>query len=330
MGPFWRTVDIRTSYMQHLTPRMRIAKAMLPLYPSAFESFDLSAYDLVLSSSSTFAKGVITKPETCHVCYCYTPTRFAWMYSEYVAREAFPAAVKTLLPLVVAPLRVWDYAAAQRVDHFIGISKAVAARIEKWYRREAQVIEPPIDVSEYSIAGRLGDYFLVLSRLQPYKRIDLAVEACSTLQARLVVAGDGPDRARLESLAGPTVEFLGRVSEAEAQRLLSECRALVWPGEEDFGLAPVETQAAGRPVIAFGAGGALETVVDGETGVFFTPQTAEALTQVIANFDDRRYSPERCRANAARFDIQTFVEKMTLILEEAYRSHTSRFQIAGR
>ncbi len=325
MGSFWQEVDVRTSFMQRLSPRLKIAKALLPLYPSAFESFNLNDYDLVLSSSSTFAKGVITPAETCHVCYCYTPTRFAWMFPEYIAREALPKLVKVLLPLVVTPLRVWDYAAAQRVDRFVGISNAVAARIDKFYRRGAAVIEPPVDIQSYEISDEVDDFFLVLSRLQSYKRIDLAVEAATRLNIPLLVAGDGPDRKRLETLAGPNVRFVGRVEDAEARRMLSRCRALLWPGEEDFGLAPVECQASGRPVIAFAAGGALETIVDGETGVLFPSQTVESMVEAISRFESLQFSPDKCRANAARFDISNFVQRLTRELESAYGRHRAQY-----
>jgi glycosyltransferase involved in cell wall biosynthesis len=330
VDPYWKTVDVRTSFMQKLAPSLKLAKALLPLYPSAFESFDLGEFDLVISSASTFAKGVITRPGTCHVCYCYTPTRFAWGYQEYVAREQFPPGARALLPLVVSRLRVWDYAAAQRVDQFVGISSAVAARIEKHYRRPAVVVEPPADLTFFVETADVGDYYLVMSRLQPYKRIDLAVDACTRLGLNLKVAGHGPDRARLESRAGPTVEFLGRVSDSEARDLFTHCLALLWPGEEDFGLAPVEAQASGRPVIAFQAGGALDTVMDGETGVLFSPQTVDALTDAMRRFDPHSYKGRRLRENAARFGLDTFKERMVATLEEAYARYGPAGGAAGR
>jgi glycosyltransferase involved in cell wall biosynthesis len=318
VDPYWTTVDVRTSFMQKLAPSLQLAKALLPLYPPAFESFDLTEFDVVISSASTFSKGVITRPETCHVCYCYSPSRFAWRYHEYVAQEQFPPAARALLPLVVSGLRVWDYAAAQRVDQFVGISTAVAERIEKHYRRPAVVVEPPVDLALYRGVARVGDFYLVMARLQSYKRIDLAVEACSRLGLRLKVAGDGPDRTRLESVAGPSVEFLGRVTDSEARDLLSHCLALLCPGEEDFGLAPVEAQASGRPVIAYRAGGALDTVIDGETGVFFSPQTLDALTDVLARFDPHSFEGSRLRDNAERFSLDTFKDRMVATLEAAY------------
>jgi len=321
MGSFWRGVDVRTSFMQKLTPRLGSAKALLPLYPVAFEGFDLAGFDLVLSSSSTFAKGVITRPETCHVCYCYTPTRFAWMYHEYTGRQSLPPGSRLVLPLVVAPLRTWDFVAAQRPDQMIGISRAVVARIRKYYRREAAVVEPPVDVAAFHPADSVDDYFLVVARLVAYKRIDLAVQACTSLGVRLRVVGDGPELAKLKREAGSTVEFLGRLEDEEVRGLMARCRALLWPGEEDFGLAPVEAQAAGRPVIAYGAGGALETVTDGETGILFRPQNVDALMDAIRNFDDARFDRRALRKNAERFDTRNFVGRMTAQLEAAVAAH---------
>jgi glycosyltransferase involved in cell wall biosynthesis len=317
MEPFWRDVDIRTSFMQKLSPRLSIAKALLPLYPKAFESFDLSGYDLVLSSASTFAKGVRSQAGTCHVCYCYTPSRFAWMYQEYVERQELPPGARFVLPAVVGRLRKWDYAAGQRPDEMIGISRAVAERIRTFYGRVAKVIEPPVNVADYAPSDNVDEYFLIVARLAPYKRIDIAVEACTRLGVPLKVVGSGPAREALERLAGPSVTFLGRVGDEDVRTLLARCKALLWPGEEDFGLVPVEAQAAGRPVIAYAAGGALETVIDGQTGVLFSPQTVEVLIQAIQSFDGSRYDVGALRANAERFDLPRFVSRMTAELERA-------------
>jgi glycosyltransferase involved in cell wall biosynthesis len=321
----WRNVDIRTSFLQRISPTLSVAKAMLPLYPMAFESFDLSEYDLVLSSTTTFAKGVITRPETCHVCYCNSTTRFLWMYHEYLAKQRLPRAARAVLPLATTPLRVWDYAAAGRVDYFVAGSRNAARRIAKYYRREADVVPAPIDAARFDVADAIGDYFLVVARLQSYKRIDLAVEACNRLRLPLRIVGDGPDRPRLESLAGPTVRFLGRIMDSEVQEQMARCRALIFPGEEDFGLTPLEAQAAGRPVIAFGRGGALETVVEGETGVFFREPTVDSLAQVLCDFDDR-YDSAALRDHACKFDKELFKERMFDLLEQRYAEHAERFR----
>ncbi|MDQ2743789.1 MAG: glycosyltransferase [Chloroflexota bacterium] len=323
MPASWKLPDIRTSFMQHLSPRLRTAKALLPLYPTAFELFDLSEYDLVLSSTTAFAKGVITRPDTCHICYCHNPTRFLWMYHEYVEYERLPLGSRAILPLVATPLRVWDQAAAQRVDYFVAGSFNAQRRIRKYYRRESDVIQPPVDTSLFQPAKDVGDFFLVASRLQPYKRIDLAVDACTRLGLPLHVVGDGPDRTRLQERAGPTVRFLGRVPAEEVRRQMAHCRAFILPGEEDFGLTPLEVQASGRPVIAYGAGGALETVKDGETGEFFTEQTVAALAGTLARFEDH-FDPCVVRAHAQAFDVAGFKERFYALIARRYAEHKAQ------
>lgn len=323
MPAFWRGRDVCTTFLQRISARVGVAKALFPLYPTAFESLDLREYDLVLSSTTAFAKGIITRPHTCHVCYCNNPTRFLWMYQEYVAHERLPLGTARMLPWLVTPLRVWDYAAAQRVDHFIAGSYNAARRIRKYYRRTSDVVQPPIDTRGFAPAEEVDDYFLVVSRLQSYKRIDLAVEACNRLRLPLVVAGTGPDRARLEEMAGPTILFLGRVDDAEVRRLFAHCRAFLLPGEEDFGLTPLEAQASGRPVIAYRAGGALETVLEGETGIFFDRQTPESLAQVLTGFTDT-FEPARLVAHAEQFDIPHFEQRIYSVLDRAYRTYAEQ------
>jgi glycosyltransferase involved in cell wall biosynthesis len=330
MSPFWRGRDIRTSFMQRLSPRLKVAKALLPLYPVAFESFDFTGYDVVLSSTTTFAKGIVTRPETCHVCYCNNPTRFAWMYPEYVARERLGSLVRQVLPYVVSPLRVWDYAAAQRVDQFVAGSFNSARRIHKFYRRDAVVVQSPIDVSQYAISPVHEPYYLIVSRLQSYKRIDLAIEAFNRLRWPLRIVGDGPDAARLRSLAGPTVTLMGRRPDEEVREHFSRCQAFIFPGEEDFGLTPLEAQAAGRPVLAYGAGGALETIREHETGAFFREQTVDALVEALSGFDPGRYDPLAARANAARFDISVFKSRMNAVIADAFARHQAALREAGR
>lgn len=296
----------RTTFLQRLPLAKRLHRALLPLYPLAFESLDLAGYDLVLSNSSGFCHLVITAPETYHVNYCLTPPRFLWNSHVYLERERVGRLGRALLPLLLHPLRLWDSAAATRVDQFVGISRAVVARIAKVYRRQAELIYPPVDTSGFSPNGRPGEYFLMVSRLIPYKRVDLAVRAFKELRLPLWVVGDGRDRPALEAMAGPNVRFLGRRSAQEVADLMAGCRALVWPGEEDFGIAPVEAQAAGRPVIAYAAGGALDTVDHGRTGLLFTPQTAEALAGAVQSFHDGDFSTEEIARQAQRFDRRVF------------------------
>jgi glycosyltransferase involved in cell wall biosynthesis len=322
MPRHWRSVDVRTSYLQRLSSSVRLVKAFTPLYPSAFESFDLTAYDLVLSSTTTFAKGVITRPETCHVCYLNNTTRFLWMYHDYVRYERLPFGARTVIPALATPIRVWDYVAAQRVDAFVAGSYNAARRIWKYYRRESDVLQPPIDASAFTPRREHSDYFLVLARLKPYKRIDLAVEACTRLGLRLRVVGDGPDRSRLERMAGPSVQFLGRLSDHEVADQLANCCALIWPGEEDFGLAPLEAQASGRPVIALQAGGALETVKAGETGIFFPEATVASLVTALTSFTDQ-FDPAVLRRHAVSFDRGAFKERMYTLLSRRYDEHVN-------
>jgi glycosyltransferase involved in cell wall biosynthesis len=246
----YRTWDIRVSWLDRLPLIHKYHQPFLPLYPLAFENFDLSQYDVVLSITSGFAHGVITPPSTFHLCYCLTPTRFLWTYHAYAEREGLGAALDFILKPTLLSLRQWDRLAADRVDEFIAISTEVQRRILKYYRRESALIFPPVDTDRFerSAAARSheeGDYFLVVSRLIPYKRVDLAVKAFTTLGLPLLIAGDGRDRAKLAAMAGPNVTFLGRVPDDDLPGLVARCRAFVFPGDEDFGIAPVEAQAAG-------------------------------------------------------------------------------------
>jgi glycosyltransferase involved in cell wall biosynthesis len=242
------------------------------------------------------------------------------MYHDYVRYERFPPGASVILPWLATPLRVWDFAAAQRPDYFVAGSHNARRRIAKYYRRDSDVVHSPIDASAFRIADRVGDYFLVVSRLQSYKRIDLAVTACTRLGLPLHVVGDGPDRARLQSLAGPTIRFLGRLSDGEVQDQMSRCRAHIVPGEEDFGLTPLEVQASGRPVIAYARGGALETVLDGHTGVFFREQTAECLAGVLASLRDD-FDPQALRRHAMSFDRPVFKRRMYELLARRVTEH---------
>ncbi len=316
VSPAYRTWDIRVSWMNRLPGVGAHHLWYLPLYPLAFESFDLTGYDVVISNKSAFAHSVITPPETTHICYCLTPTRFLWQYAEYRRREGIGRWTNALLQPILTWQRMLDRLAAERVDHFIAISRVVQARIRKFYRRESVIIHPPVDTDRFVPARTPpGDYYLVVSRLIPYKRVDLAVQACTRLGVPLLVVGEGRDRKALERMAGPTVRFLGRVSDAELVRLMQGARAFLFPGLEDFGIAPVEAMACGRPVIAYAGGGALDTVVPGETGEFFHPQTVDALAAVLADFDPTRYDPLACRARAEMFATSVFRHKLRAFVE---------------
>lgn len=301
---FMQGWDVRPSFLQKIPFAKRRHQWLLPLMPMAFEQFDLREYDLVITTNSACAKGVITRPDAVNLCYCYTPCRYIWdLYHEYTRGHG----ARALIAPVAHWLRVWDRLAADRVDHFVAISDEVASRIRKHYRRESEVIYPPVDVERFAPNGKAPeDFYLVVSRLVPYKRVDLAVEACNRLGRRLLVVGDGPERRRLEAIAGPTVEFLGKRGDDELADLYARCRALLFPGHEDFGIVPVEVQAAGRPVVAYGRGGAAETVVHGVTGLLFAEQSVAALVSAMEQSEDRSWDAAACQENARRFDAKEF------------------------
>ncbi len=318
----YRQWPIRTSFMQHLPAVATHHQAYLPLYPWAFAAMDLSGYDLVLSNKSGFCHGVRTgngNPHATHICYCLTPTRFLWLYEQYREREGIGGTLNAALQPVLALLRRWDYAAAQRVDHFIAISREVQRRIQTVYGRDSVVIHPPVDTERFTPnpAVAVGDYFLIVSRLIPYKRIDLAVNAFRHLpNQRLIIVGEGRDRAALEAAASPNVTFLGRQPWDRLLELMRGCRAFLFPGLEDFGIAPVEALSAGRPVIAFAGGGALDTVVPGVTGEHFPVQTVESLLSVLTQFNPLAYDPGACRAGAEQFSRAVFRQKLIGFVEQ--------------
>jgi glycosyltransferase involved in cell wall biosynthesis len=317
VDPAFRALDIRTSFMQKFPFIMKHHQPYLPFYPVAMENLDLRGYDLILSSSSAFGKGVIVRPETLHICYCHTPMRWCWNYRDYVEREHLGAIARRLLPFFITWLRVWDQTSAQRVDHFIANSPVVAERIQKYYRRESVVIPPPVDAGRFPFDPALPaeDYFLSLGRLTPYKRVDLAIEACNRLKLPLVVIGSGRAEKQLRALAGPTIRFLGRLPDSEVLQYLARCRALIFPGEEDFGITPLEAQACGRPVIAYGAGGALASVLEGVTGTFFAEQRVESLMAVLATFAARQYEAQTIRNHALDFDKPRFQRRVLQFIE---------------
>src|SRR3954451_16877944 len=295
---------LHTSFLQRLRPNSRTFRALLPLYPAAIESFDLSGYDLVISSSSAWAHAVICEEQTVHVCYCHNPFRYAWNERHRTLAERGEPLSRAALRSFFRRWREWDWIAAQRVDRYITNSRTTQDRISSYFGRDSHVIHPPVETSRFTPAEP-GSHYLVLSELVSHKRIDAAVRAFTRLGLPLVVAGEGPDRRRLRRIAGPTVSFASRVSDAEAARLLATCRALVVTAVEEFGIAAVEAQAAGRPVIAASAGGALETIVDGVTGCFWTGG-ADELAEAVRSFDPLAVDPADCVANARRFDTEVF------------------------
>jgi glycosyltransferase involved in cell wall biosynthesis len=310
MPPYYRAWDIRTSFLQRLPFKRCLHRLALFLYPMAFESFDLSDYDLVISSSSAFAKGVVTQPHTLHICYCHAPMRYAWSTRSYLKNERGGGLLSKLLVPGLHYLRLWDSVSAARVDQYIANSQAVSDRIRKFYGRRSVVIYPPVETDRFELAPdiEVGDYYLIASRFVPYKRLDLAVEAFTKLGRPLKIVGDGRQRKALEAIAGNNVEFLGRVDDDKLQRLMARAKAYVMPGEEDFGIAPVEANACGRPVIAFDAGGARDTQIDGITGVLFREQTVDSLCEAVLRADMISFDPGAIRAHAQKFDTEFFCQ----------------------
>jgi glycosyltransferase involved in cell wall biosynthesis len=313
----------------HASPLNRIPGArrhypkLLPLMNTAFRSFDLSGFDLVLSSSHACAKNVRTRGVTLHVCYCHTPMRYAWD-ENFMAGEDVGRATRLLLPPLLARLRRSDLAGAAGPDVYVANSAHVAERIERCYGRTAEIVHPPVDVEHFlGLQRSEADYYLAFGRVVPYKRVDLAVAACATLARPLKVAGSGRALEAVRARAGDATEFLGKVSEAERDALIQGARALLFPGEEDFGIVPVEAQAAGVPVIAYGLGGAQETVVDGRTGVLFDEQTPAALVAAIERFERLSLDATAARENAARFGRERFRAEMTDVIARAGRRRAS-------
>jgi glycosyltransferase involved in cell wall biosynthesis len=329
MPPHWRQWDIRTSFINRLPLAQKRQQLYFPLYPMAFEQFDFGGYDLVLSNKSGFCHGVITDPETLHICYCLTPTRYVWRYFQYAEQENLNSLLRAIMQPFLVNLRQWDRLAADRVDHFIAISQTIRQRIAKIYRRDSTIIYPPVDTSRFAPLGRCDDYFLIVGRLVPYRRIDILIEAFNKMQKPLVVAGSGRDRERLQAMAGPTVEFLGRVPDDDLPGLMARCRAFMWPGEEDFGISPIQAMAAGRPVIAYAAGGALETVIPGRTGALFYEQTAQSIIEAVKQFDEQSYDPWAISAFAAHFDTAEFKRKMLRFVEEKLEQRKKELQFGS-
>lgn len=326
-----KDIDVRTSFIQNL-PKGNVKHQMyLPFMPTAWEQFDFNKYDVVLSSSSSCAKGIITSPDTLHICYCHSPMRYAWeFYNEYMSREKMGKIKKLLIKYIMNYIRIWDRTSADRVDYYIANSKNVAKRIYKHYGIEADVIHPPVKGSYFNISDVDEDYFLMVSRLVPYKRVDLAVEVFNELGLPLVVIGGGSQLEYLKSIAKPNVKIMGRQSDEVIKEHYSKCRAFIFPGEEDFGITPLEAQASGRPVIAFGKGGALETVINGKTGLFFKEQTKESLKNSILKFQNIKWDKHEIRKHALKFDEEIFKEKINTYIKQKSEEYTKSMKQIGR
>ena len=305
--------DVRVSWLHGLPRWKRHFRRYVPLHPFAVRSFDLRGYDVVITSGSAFAKGVRVPPSALHLCYCHSPMRWAWDFERHVDRSELTMAARLALPA----LRRWDFAAARTVDRFVAVSTEVSRRIRATYGRGSDIVLPPVDVARFRYDRSASEDFLVVSRLDAYKRVDLAVRACTTLGLPLVVVGDGPEREMLQSIAGPTVRFAGRLTERETTSRIERCRALIVPGEDDFGLTALEANAAGRPVVALARAGALDTVRDGDTGVLFHEDTAESLEGALRVVQERSWDARLLRVHAESFSEEVFETRFRTVLGSA-------------
>ncbi|MFA5954439.1 MAG: glycosyltransferase [Patescibacteria group bacterium] len=325
LGSRFEGKDIRTSFIQRMPGGVRHYQFYLLLMPTAIETFDLSGYDVVISSASAFAKGILTDERTVHICYCHTPTRYLWSDAvSYIKTLPYPKVIRALIPFVLTKLRPWDMLAAGRVDVMVANSVAVAERIRKYYKRESEVIYPPVDAPGFTSERNEKDFFLTGGRLVGYKRFDIVIEACSRLRLPLHIFGTGPDRVRLEKLAGNTVKFLGHVSKKELVNEYASCRAFVHPQVEDFGITAIEAMAVGVPVIAFAGGGALETVRPGISGVFFDEQSWESLADALARFSSSQFSTSVISAEANQYATDVFIQKFGSLVRREIAKRVKR------
>lgn len=309
--------DIRPSFLQKFPLLKKKRELLIPLTPFAFEQFNLAKFDLVISSTTMAAKGVLTKPATVHICYCQTPPRYLW--EPEVDPRADSGPLSGLRKKTAHRMRIWDRVAADRVDYFLANSEYVAARIKKYYGRDTvKVIYPPVDVDKFKPTDKknIKDYYLFVSRLVGYKKCDLVIEAFNDLGLPLKIIGRGPEKKFLEKNANKNIEFLGYLTDEEIKKYYAEAKAFVFAAEEDFGIVPVEAMAAGRPVIAYGRGGATESIIDGVTGLFFHEQTPQCLINAIKNFNPDDYNPNKIREHALKFSAEKFRAEFKKMVEE--------------
>lgn len=323
VGSVFPRLKIIPSRLQHLPFILRKNhRYLLPLMPRVVEEWDFSKFDLVISGNSAFTHGIITPTKTHHLSYFHSPMRFAWDWThEYMKEQGVGPLRRLAIAHLLKKIRMWDQAVADRADTIIANSKNVQHRIKKYYRRGSTVIYPPVDLSRFKISRSSENFFLIISTLTPYKRIDLAVQLFNKIQRRLVIIGDGPQRKYLESIAGDTIDFLGFKDDAAVSEYLRNCRALIFPGEEDFGITPIEAMACGKPVLAYGEGGVRESVASGVTGEFFAEPTVAAMEDGLARIIKGTYSPLACRKQAQKFSKEIFVDRMEETVKKASKKN---------
>jgi len=311
---------IYTSFLQNFPYSRKNHRIFPPLMPPAIEQFDFSKYDLVLSDSSSYAKGVITPPETLHICYCHTPMRYAWDdCQKYIEEFGFPSIVKKFIPFLMNYIRVWDRVSADRVDEYIANSRFVAGRIKKYYKRDSIVINPPVDIKKFQASENSEKFFLMVGRLMTYKRFDIVIEAFNQLGWPLKIIGRGPDEKRLKKMAKSNICFTGRLSDEELSQTYARAKAFIFPQEEDFGIVAVEAMASGKPIIAFRGGDIVEHISEGKEGLFFEKQTPEHLVEVLKKFDSNRFDAHSIREKVLPFDREIFKSRIKDHIERSLR-----------
>jgi glycosyltransferase involved in cell wall biosynthesis len=320
---------VRTSFLQRWPNFLKNRpRYLLPLIPIAVEQFDFSSYDLVISSSTAWAKSIITRPETLHLCYCHSPMRFVWdHWPGYLDEQHVGPVRRGAIRIMTSQLRLWDYYSSARVDHWLANSQTTAGRITKYYQQPSEIIYPPADTKAFKPvpAGQKEDYYVTLGNLTPYKKFDLAIVACNSLKRRLVVIGEGSDMDRLSKLAGSTVKFVGRLSDGLRAETLARARGFIFPNEEDLGIVAIEAQASGTPVIAYGRGGGTETIIEGKTGHFFHEPTTESLARAITEFEKMKFETKALVSQAAQFDRQVFRNQFKAATERAMEEHRTQY-----
>jgi len=322
MSPIIESKKIITSFINVLPKKQTKYRSYLPLFPIAIEQFNFSEFDLVVSTSHAVAKGAKVRKNALHICYCHTPMRYVWeQYDEYFGKGKADVVTRTAMKILRPYLQQWDVNTADRVHYYIANSENVRKRIQRYYHRDAEVIFPPVDTELFSLSTRDEGYYLMVTALVPYKRVDLAIHVFNALGEKLLIVGKGTETERLKAIAKSNIEFLGWRSDQELAQLYAGCKALIFPGEEDFGIVPLEAMAAGKPVIAFGKGGALETVVEGKTGTFFYEQTIDALRQAVRKANAIEFDPQSIRHHALQFSRPIYKEKMKEFINSKLQQH---------